>query len=169
MKQLLKWARPLLVIFSVGLNIAFVTVWALHAFGSHGHGGCGGGESGAACPLQRELGLSEAQKEKLEPIQEEFRSSRRELCQTIRRHRMTLLDELESSEPDPEVIEQARKKITTNQQKMQRLVIDHLLAEKKVFDREQQKKLFDRLRSHSHCPGAMAPGQERGHGPGSFQ
>ncbi|MFW5966422.1 MAG: Spy/CpxP family protein refolding chaperone [Persicimonas sp.] len=169
MKQVLGWIRPLLIVFSVGFNIAFVSVWAVHTFGGHGGAGCTGDASEAACPLERELGISEAQKEELKPIQKKFRTSRGELCQTIRRHRIALLEELESADPDQEAIEAARNEIAAHQRQMQQLVIDHLLAEKEVLDPDQQREFFDRLRSHSDCAGAMAPGQERGHGPGSFE
>lgn len=158
----------MLVVFSVGLNIAFVAVWAVHSFGSHDGHGCGGASGEKTCFIQRELDASDAQMEKLEPIQEEFRASRQQLCRQMHRHRTELLDLVEAGQTDRDAIRAKQDQIAEGQRQMQELVVDHLLAEKQILDSKQQAQLFDLLRSQSHCPGPMSPDHTDGHGPAPF-
>ncbi len=59
--------------------------------------------------------------------------------------------------PDLGAIETKQEEIRLGQQQMQRLVIEHLLAEKEVLNADQEKRLFEMMRKQSPCsrPGRM--------------
>ena len=76
-----KKIRPLLILLSVALNVAFVTFWAVRALPSHFCGKRGTTGGGAVwCPLHRKLGTTDAQWREIEPRLAEFKKSARTVC-----------------------------------------------------------------------------------------
>ena len=166
-------AKPLLILLSVALNVAFVAVWLARSLpsrtgcpwgGSRGRGG-----AGVWCPLHRQLGTSEKQWQEIEPRLKKFQERSQELCRHINQLRGELIDLVAAPEPDRAAIEAKQKEILAGQEKMQALVIEHLLAERQFLTPEQQKQLFEMIRQRAGCAGhgpMMGPGQGKGRGMG---
>jgi len=68
-----------------------------------------------------------------------------------------LIDLIASDNPDRDAISAKQEEIRAGQQRMQQLVVEHLLAQKEVLTAEQRKKLFALIRQRSAChgPGRM--------------
>jgi Spy/CpxP family protein refolding chaperone len=166
------WKRiaPLLIVLSVGLNIAFAGVWAAHVIRGHwaGWGRCGGEDprGDVWCPLHRRLGVTDEQRRQLEPRLAEFRRRSRAICAEMNRLRTELIDLIAAEPPDRPAIAGKQEEIRAGQRQMQQLVVEHLLAEKEVLNAEQEKELFDLMRQPSAClgPGRMmgVPGSASG-------
>lgn len=156
-----KKIAPLLVVLSVALNIAFISVWAIHGIRGHWFDGgrCGrdSAESGPSCPLHRRLDVTDEQWRRIEPRIAEFRTRTQTICAEMNRLRTELIDLIASDDPDRQAIAAKQEEIRAGQQRMQELVVEHLLAEKEVLTAEQQKELFDLIRQRSTChgPGRM--------------
>ena len=169
-----KKIKPLLIVLSVGVNVAFVVAWAAHALpartGRLSGGQRGNGRGGIWCPLHRQLGTSEKQWEEIEPRLKEFQERSQETCRQVNQLRSDLIDLVAAAEPDRAAIEAKQKEILAGQEKMQALVIEHLLAERQSLTPEQQKQLFEMIRRRAGCAGhgpLMGPGQGEGCGMGN--
>ena len=152
-----KKTAPLLVILSVAINIAFVGVWAARALASGGRqpatppAKSGDRQDPVWCPLHRQLGVSPEQWKQLEPRLVQFRKSSQAVCQDVTRKRAEMIELVAASQPDREAIAAKQQEILAGQQRMQSLVIEHLLAERQVLTPAQQTALFDLLRQRSQC------------------
>ena len=146
--------RLLLILLSVGLNVAFVAIWAAHALPRHMAGpyAAGHGE-GVWCPLHRQLGATQAQWREIEPRLVEFQKSARSICEEVNRARGQMIDLIAAPQPDRESIRGKQEKILECQRRMQELVINHMLNEKEFLTQEQQRELFRMLRQQSGCAG----------------
>ena len=158
----------LLVILSVGLNVAFVTTWIVHAVGCR-HDGTKHcrhreGKEFGPCSLHRRLGTSDEQWRRIEPLLAKFRESSQTVCSEVAGHRRELIDLLAAAEVDREAVRAKQEDILAGQRKMQELLIAHLLAEKELLSPEQQAELFRLLRTRTRCPGhgPMGAGPGRG-------
>ncbi len=143
------WKR-FLVALSVGLNIAFVALWMVHAMP-----GCrsrGGGKE-VWCPLHRQLGATPEQWREIEPAMLAFQAKAREICGEAGRLRLELIDLLAAETPDKEAIAKKQTEIQERQQLMQELVVEHLLQTRETLTPEQRKSLFDMLRRKASCGG----------------
>ena len=156
-----KKIAPLLVVLSVALNVAFIGVWAAHAIGSLRPVEPADDHGKVWCPLHRRLNVTDEQWRKIEPRMAEFRRASEALRQEINRSRGEMMDLVASPQPDRQAITAKQEEIRAGQRRMQRLVIEHLLAEKEVLTLEQQKVFFDMLRRRSGCAG---PGRMMGLG-----
>ncbi|MFW6107495.1 MAG: Spy/CpxP family protein refolding chaperone [bacterium] len=168
-----KKMKALLIVLSVGLNVAFVVAWAAHALparaGSRRSGPHGKDGEGIWCPLHRDLGTSEEQWREIEPRLKQFQARSRELCRHVNRLRGEMIDLVAAPEPDRAAIEAKQNEVLAGQRKMQDLVIDHLLAEKQLLSPDQQKRLFEMIRQRSRCAGhgpMMGSGRGGGRGMG---
>lgn len=152
-----KKIAPLLIVLSVALNVAFVGVWAVHAAGAHwgGHAPCDHGDvtAGIWCPLHRQLGISQEQWKQIEPRLVEFQKTSQAICQDVSGKRLELIDLMTAAQPDQAAISAKQEEIFAGQRKMQELVIEQLLAEKRVLTPRQQQELLDLLRQRSGCAG----------------
>ena len=162
--------RPLLILLSVALNVAFVVIWAAHAVPTHLRGWRGPAhEEGVWCPLHRRLGTTEAQWREIEPRLVKFQESARVQCDEVNRLRGEMIDLVAAPEPDRDAIRLKQEEILAGQRRMQELVIEHLLTEKQLLKPEQQEQLFQMMRSQSGCAGhgPMTGGMRgrRGRGP----
>ncbi len=143
---------PLLIVFSVALNLAFVGIWGMQvaapllaAGRTH--------DAEVWCPLHRKLGVTWEQWQQIEPRLAEFRRKSQALCADMKRMRTELIDVIAAEQPDEQTIVAKQDEIRAGQRQMQGLVIQQLLAEKEVLTAEQQKKLFDMIRGQSGCMG----------------
>lgn len=149
-----KKIRPLLILLSVTLNVAFVVFSAADALPGRLCGPRGPRqEEGTWCPLHRRLGTTEAQWRKIEPRLAEFQRSARAVCKEVNRARGEMINLIAAPEPNPEALGAKQDEILAGQRRMQNLVIDHLLSEKKVLTQDQQRELFDMLRRRRGCDG----------------
>jgi len=148
-----KKIAPLLIVLSVGLNVAFVGVWAAHAIGSHWPVERADEHGKVWCPLHRRLNVTDERWRRIEPRMVEFRRASEALCQEINRHRGEMIELVASPQPDRQAIAAKQEEIRAGQRRMQHLVIDHLLAEKEVLTFEQQKVFFGMLRRRGGCAG----------------
>ena len=148
----------LLIVLSVALNIGFAGIWAAQTVAGHwpASEGCGhkGGEGAVGCPLYRSLGVTDEQRQRLEPRLAQLQQASRTLCQETERKRAELIDLVAAAETDRTAIRTKQEEILAGQRRMQELVIEQLLAEKEVLTAEQQKELFDMIRRHSGCMGS---------------
>jgi len=151
-----KKIKPLLILLSVALNVAFVTIWAAHSLPTHLRGPSGPGPGrgeGIRALFHRRLGVTEAQWREIEPRLAEFRKSARPVCDELNRARAELIDLIAAPNPDLKAIRTKQEEILAGQKRIQELVINHLLSEKKTLRGDQQRRLFDMLRRRSVCAG----------------
>ena len=142
--------KTALVIFSAGLNVAFLAAWLVCA--AHERGSWSRGESRhGRCPLRRQIGADEAQWRSIEPQLAEFQEKTRALGRQIHALRMELLDLLAAPEAGREAMQAKQEEIIALQRKMLALVTEHLAAQKALLTPQQQEKLFDALRAQCEC------------------
>lgn len=106
----------------------------------------------------------------LEPRLRAFQERSQELHRDLNRLRGELIGLVAAAEPDRAAIEAKQKEILAGQERVQALLIEHLLAERQSLTWEQQKQLFDMIRRRAGCPGhgpLMGPGQGEGRGMGN--
>ena len=154
-----KNAKPLLVILSVGLNVAFVGVWAVRAApgwfaDALPSEGDGSGDP-VWCPLLRKVGASPEQWRQIEPRLLEFQKAKQKICFEIRRARADMIDLIASPDPDRDAIRAKQELIWAGQREVQNLLVEHLLSQKELLSPDQQKEFFDamRLRMQKKCFG----------------
>ncbi len=157
---------PLLVILSVALNAAFIGVWGVQVARSQRVADKSDSPEAVWCPLHRQLGVTEAQWERIEPLLEAFRRRSQEISGELGRLRAELIQILAGAAPDPEAIDTKQEEIRAWQKQMQELVIAHLLAEKEILTAEQAAEMFAMLHAQSYCsrPGRMLRFDERAMG-----
>jgi len=148
-------SKRFLIVASVALNLAFVGVWLAHAI-SAGVGGELAPSPPATpgriwCPLHEKLNLTDEQWEQIEPRLREFRQSAQSVCDTVSQLRLEMVELIAAPTPDLEAIAAKQEEIQAGQQKMQGLVIGHLLAEKEILTPEQEERLFTMIREQSGC------------------
>lgn len=149
-----------ILVFSIALNTAFGTIWAVRRLPAHlgciERKGDSNAKSCVSCPLHRQLGTSEKQWQEIEPRLMEFKSSAQDVCQKTNQLRKELIDLVAAPQTDLVVIRAKQDEILTSQRRMQELVISHLLAEKELLTPQQQKTLFDIIRKQSDCAGRLS-------------
>ncbi|MHB8954529.1 MAG: Spy/CpxP family protein refolding chaperone [Pirellulaceae bacterium] len=150
---MLRQTKPLLIILSVALNIAFVGVWLAYAAAPRmqwqGTSCEPGNRETVWCPLHRELNCTPAQWEKIEPRLRDFRVAADAIGQEIGLRRLRIIDLLTSQQPDLSAVKNTQDEILAGQRKMQTLVVEQLTFEKSILTLSQQEQLFDMLRSRS--------------------
>jgi len=154
-----KKIAPMLVVLSVALNVAFIGVWAVHTARAHWPAERPDDDGAVWCPLHRRLNVTDRQWQRIEPRLAAFRRDSQSRRREISRLRGEMIDLIAADEPDRQAIAAKQEEIRAGQQRMQKLVIEHLLAEKEVLTPEQGKELFEMLRRRSACPG---PGRMMG-------
>ena len=147
-------ARILLIILSLGLNIGFGAMWIGHVLAARATPPQRpDNEDPVWCPLHRQLGVSLEQWREIEPRWQEFRKSSQPICQSVTALRQEMIALVAAPEPDRKAIQLKQDEILAGQRKMQDLVVENLLAEKKSLTPDQQAKLFALLRSQTGCSG----------------
>jgi Spy/CpxP family protein refolding chaperone len=149
-----KKSRPYLIVASVALNMAFVAMWIAHAAPLQPgpeESGARAAEESIWCPLHRELKVTDEQWAKIEPRLRDFQASVGDLCQQTDTMRSEVIDLIAADKPDVDAIYARQDEILATKRQIQRLVVDHLLAEKEVLTPEQQQQLFTMLRDRTGC------------------
>ncbi|MEW5946084.1 MAG: periplasmic heavy metal sensor [bacterium] len=145
--------RTPLLIFSLGLNIAFIVFWAARTVG-----GLTSPSTDVAAPrdhnmvdalreIHRELGVNPEQMETLRSQFIQFRAEIQKTRDEIEKLHPQMMELLTDPEVDKDAVRAKREEIFAVQKKMQGLVIDHILAEREILTPEQQKRFFKMLRS----------------------
>lgn len=136
---------PLLALFSLALNVAFVGVWAVLVF--EAPRAADRDEEGHTIwsPLHCELGVTPEQWRQLEP---EVRTYH-ERAQTIREDlgvlRSELIELIAAENPELDAINAKHEEIRARQKQMQELVTGHLLTKKEILTSGQEQELFDMM------------------------
>jgi len=152
-----------ILIASLALNAAFIASWAGYRM-SRGFADDRGKVLPTVekheiwCPLHRSLNVSKEQWQQLEPHLLEFRKKSQGICEQVNQKRSEMIDILSSADPDRQAITDKQKEIQAAQQKMQQLVIEHLLFEKSVLNSRQQEEFFQLFRRKCR----FASGQDTG-------
>jgi Spy/CpxP family protein refolding chaperone len=145
-----KYALPLLLIFSLAINLAaasalFYHYWCLHR-----------GEPGLTCgrkPLRRilrdSLHLGEGEVSRFQSCFDQDREAFIHLRGQIHRQRQILYDLLDTSEPDRNEIDQQIERISLLQAKMEKLIMKRIIAIKSDLPEEKQKKFLDTIRQRA--------------------
>jgi hypothetical protein len=151
----------ILIALSVGLNIAFITGWAVSNWpgwrfwtGSVQGPSVSNPSDGIWHPMHRRLGIGRGRWRRLEPQVRQFYKDIQPMRARINALRGDLIDQLSKPRPNHEAIEARQQQILDQQAKMQDRIVQQLLTEKKALTEEQQRQLFGLLRDHiRHQPG----------------
>ncbi len=139
----------LVILLSVALNGAFVATWLSQVWLPTAADNCE-----ACCPLYQQIGASDSQRQEIEPRLASFRRSAQELCRQIEQRRQELLDLIAAPQVDRAALRAKQEEILQGQRQMQELIVEHLLREKTVLTPQQQKVLFDLIRTRCGCTDA---------------
>jgi Spy/CpxP family protein refolding chaperone len=144
-----------LIACSLTLNAAFLGVWLVHSIPSlfNSYQCTKGLKDCRKCPLQAALDMNESQWVLIEPRIKAFHESSAIVYKEIADSRAALIDELEKPQPDSAAILMCRERIQIGQNKMQLLVVSHILDEKSILTPEQQKRFFKMMRVNMTCSG----------------
>jgi Spy/CpxP family protein refolding chaperone len=140
--------KPLLLLLSLTLNVAFVAGFASRAlFASQARTE----EPNCSCLLRQKLGATDEEWQRIEPRLTEFRNACKEVCREINLRRSELIELIARTDAKPEAIRDKQEEILAGQRKMQQLVVQHLLAAKEFLTPKQQEVLFGLIRNHCSC------------------
>ncbi|MBN1957540.1 MAG: Spy/CpxP family protein refolding chaperone [Desulfuromonadales bacterium] len=152
--------KPLMAL-SLGLNLAFVTVWLIQPMLTPRAAKDlprSGDDSAIPSAIHREIGVTEEQWQKIEPLVQGFREKAMAQRQRISDLRGQLMDLLAMPKVDEAAIREKQEEILASQRQMQNLVIDHLLKERQILSPEQTEKfmqsLCEQCRHHGDMPSA---------------
>jgi Spy/CpxP family protein refolding chaperone len=152
-------AKPLLLILSVSLNGAFLATFASQALFAVSTPPV---TDDCCCPLLRQrLGATDAEWQRIEPRLQDFRSSCARACRQINRSRRELIELIATPDTKPQSLRAKQEEILAGQRQMQELVVEHLLTTKKFLSPQQQKALFDLIRTHCICDGNVMDFDEK--------
>ena len=158
--------RTSLLIFSIGLNVAFIAMWLVQTVPdiSMRKSTDTTAESGKIpSVLHREIGVTSEQWKQIEPHVNFFREKAREQRRTIEALRNQLMELLANPDADESTIRAKQEEILFGQRGMQNLVIELLLKEREFLIPEQQKALITII--HQYCT-AMRDGTNGSRGIG---
>ncbi len=154
--------RKSLFAMSVGLNLAFIAIWLVHSLSATGAGDKPSRltvDSAVPLAIHREIGVTEEQWRKIEPLVRDFRKKAVEQRQKTRALRGQLMDLLAIANVDEAAVREKQEEILAGQRRMQNLVIDHLLKEKEFLSPEQAKRLMQSLCEQRRHGGGMGAGK----------
>jgi Spy/CpxP family protein refolding chaperone len=141
--------KPLLIILSVVLNLSFIAAWAGGSLLNQKKSATCHIQKNSTkiwCPLHRRLAVSKSQWQEIEPMIRTFHDSTNMQCQSMRVLRTELLGLLAAPIPDRDAIAKKQQEVSSGQQKMQQMVIGHLLNEKNVLSPEQWQMMMGFMR-----------------------
>ncbi len=154
--------KPYVWVASAALNVAFVAIWLVHAAAPTEMGTDTSDREGVWCPLHRELNVTPEQWAEIEPRLVAFQASVCELLEQADAIRLEVIDLLAAPEPDRDAIRARQDAILATKRAIQAKVVDHLLAEKRTLEPDQQIRLFELLRRRSGCGSQHPPMSGRG-------
>jgi Spy/CpxP family protein refolding chaperone len=97
--------------------------------------------------LYQSLGLSNLQLSKMEPLAQKFHDRLAEMGSRMEEKKERLTDLLQK-DSNPADIENLRKEMAGIQDEIQKEVIVHIMASKKILDPQQQQRFFDLMRQN---------------------
>ena len=137
----------LVLVFSLAINAAFLAICGYHYY----HNACVA--PSAYCPLSpgdqhfyQDLGLSDSQLERMEPLARLFHAELEKLSRETERKRELLVNLLSQEKVDAGDIERLRKDMAGIQDRIQREVIAHIFDMKGILKPEQKERFFQLLR-----------------------
>ena len=124
---------PLLFVFSIALNLAFIVAWGAQALRSSEVAPADPVPASAQmtsreCKLHQQLGTTDAEWAQIAPLLEEFQRERCSLCRELDQARSELIDALAAPVVDRELIASKQTAILAAQGRMQNLIVDQLLS-----------------------------------------
>ena len=141
-----KW-WTLILIFSLAFNAAVLGICGYHYYRYI----CAA--PSAYCPLSpgdqhfyQDLGLSDSQLERMEPLARLFHAKLEKLSRETERKRELLVNLLSQEKVDAGDIERLRKDMAGIQDRIQREVIAHIFIMKRILKPEQKERFFQLLR-----------------------
>ncbi|WP_167590623.1 Spy/CpxP family protein refolding chaperone [Oceanidesulfovibrio indonesiensis] len=155
--------RKFLIALSVGLNIAFITLWALHAYptgnAAHIDSLYGPAHTQAPSLLHRSVNATPEQWRAIEPHVRDFQEAARSTREDMKELRRKMLHLLAEPVVDEKAIHSTKQEILAHQERMKNLVINFLLKEKEILEPEQFKALLDAIqRRCNSCGDNEGPG-----------
>lgn len=158
--------KTLAVLFSVVLNIAFLT---FAAYSRWSFANAPAAPPGRGALLYEHLDLTQEQLRRFEPLRDRFHAQMSRIGNEIRARQLELIDLLAAPSPDRQAISAHQEKIRGLQRTMQDTVVNHILEESKVLTPEQRTKFFQLLKQRSKidgrpCPPWMKPFKQNGTG-----
>ncbi|WP_146601766.1 Spy/CpxP family protein refolding chaperone [Novipirellula aureliae] len=154
-----------LIVVSAALNVAFIGMWMTQATARHTRSADAGEKVAHTvwCPLHRQLKVTEEQWVQIEPPLREFQAAVEALREQTGELRSKVIALIATEDPDVEMIHTMQDQILETKRQIQHLVLDHLLAEKKILTTAQQQHLFDMLRNRTqHADGPPMTAQSQG-------
>ncbi len=106
--------------------------------------------------IHGQLGISDEQDRRLEPVEHEFARRRDDLVRSIRAANEDLADALVTDKADSERVKAAVRKIHQAQGELQQAVLDHVFAMRPILTAKQ----YDRLIQHTADALRSAPRPE---------
>jgi len=146
--------KTLAVLFSVFLNIAFLT-FAAYSRWSFAH--APRSPSGKGALLYEQIGLTEEQLRRFEPMRDRFHTEISRIGNEIRAQQLDLIDLLAASSPDQPAVRAQQERIRNLQRTMQDTVVNHILEESKLLTPEQRLKFFHLLKERTKIGGRPCP------------
>lgn len=136
----------LLLVCSLTINLGFAGAYGFNMF-SRAHmalpTNCSFIMEGA--PLYRTLGLSQTQIDRVEPVVRDFHEKIVVLREQIVGQRRQLVEEMAREHVDMEALDELHSNIAVGQNKVQQLVMHHILNMKKIMTPEQRSKFFEAM------------------------
>lgn len=146
--------KTLAVLFSVVLNIAFVT---FAAYWRWSFANVPQSPSGKGALLYEQLDLTAEQLRQFAPLRDRFHAQMSRIGNEIRAKQVELIDLLAVPSPERQAIHAQQERIRDLQRAMQDAVVSHILEESKVFTGEQRMKFFQLLKERSQLNGRPCP------------
>ncbi len=156
-----KWLTVVLIL-SLAINAGVLASMGYHYYVSAST------LSTAPCPMlpgdthpYQSLGLSKVQLAKIDPIAQKFHARLAELGAAMEGKRELLVDLL-AKDDNPARIENLRREMAGIQDEIQKEVITHITALKKILDPDQQRRFFDLMRqsmTHAQNPLSASGGK----------
>jgi Spy/CpxP family protein refolding chaperone len=138
--------KPYLVILSIGLNIAFVSIWLFYAYPPAWFYGYKSFKSGGHNFYRQRLNVSEEQWEKLKPELDSFFERVKQQRERLFSARKELLLLLASEDSTPQDVEAKKKEIVELHSELQDIFIAHARTHREVLNPEQCNRFFKMLR-----------------------
>ena len=140
-RKLFIWGIIMLTV----VNIAALGTMAYHRFG-HGEECYHENQHNRRDFLHRELALSDAQAAQMKALKESFQLNARPIRAALKTKRAQLFQLLAAPNPDRAKIDRVQSEIDSLQSELQKLVIGHLLDERKILTPGQQSRFFSIIR-----------------------
>jgi Spy/CpxP family protein refolding chaperone len=137
--------RTLGVIFSVGLNVAFVGSYTYQVL--------------ARRPVfaYEEMSLDSNQRARMTSSRDRFVRTIDGIGNNIVRLQTELVDAIATDPPDRKAIDRKLAEILAQQQSMQQVVVEHLLEDKNILRPDQREQFFALLKQRIRLQGMPAP------------